>query len=72
MDLAKVGEVWSSYHTDKVNERLAEGWVLLTVKVGDQGVVTYVLGKPREKPKPEARSDSHGPRGCYDDGGCGS
>ena len=65
MDLAKVGEVQVFCGVEPVNGRLAEGWVLLSLKIVEEqrfnsqmnmftrhADVWYVLGKPREKPKP--------------------
>jgi hypothetical protein len=69
MDLAKIGEVWErkAAYADKdsalsdVNARLAEGWVIIFVKVVSDFITVYILGKPREKPK---HDDSLGPHGC--------
>jgi len=66
MDLAKVGEVYECMGIAEANQKLREGWVLLTVKISDHRATTYVLGKPREKPKPEDRPRSLGPHDCFD------
>ena len=72
MDLAKIGEVCtievpgSCYNANVpvvyVNERLAAGWVILSVKTMENphpdrysrglhpSITTFVLGRPREKP----------------------
>lgn len=60
MDLAKVGEV-TERSEEVANEFLCQGWVLLgfverqytaTTTRPDKSRTIYILGKPREKPKP--------------------
>jgi hypothetical protein len=59
MDLAKIGEVKRILiasvrdDPDEINVLLKQGWVLLSIKILDYNRTVYLLGKPREKQKPE-------------------
>jgi hypothetical protein len=60
VDLAKIGEVWEvTVGVDnlksgicEINKRLSGGWVLISARGMDRNTSLYILGKPREKPKP--------------------
>ena len=50
MQLHEAFELKESYSVGNANSAIQEGWKLLAVTSGANGV-TYVLGKPAEKPK---------------------